>query len=267
MRTIGAKHAHITELRRLVGRRSSRLSAGVAVVEGPKVVGELIEVGSPVQRVLYDVQTASSGAVADVIVEADRAGIPLEAVSRGVLDKVLDSTTPQGVAALVPRPSHDVASLALASGNGAPTLVAAGVQDPGNLGALVRVAAAAGSPALVCDRDSADPWAPKALRASTGWALRFPVAESDDLLADLQALRDGGVTVVLAAPGGPAHDEIDWRRPTALVVGSEGQGVDASLLAEFPDRVSIPMAAGVESLNVATAAAVVAFEAARQARG
>jgi TrmH family RNA methyltransferase len=266
VRTIGAKHPHIIELRRLVGRRSSRLDAGLAVVEGPKVLGELIKVGSPVQRVLYDVASASTESIADVIVAADRAGIPLEAVGRGVLDKVLDSTTPQGVAALVPRPQHDLAGLAGATSGGAPTLVAAGVQDPGNLGALVRVAAAAGSPALVCDRGSADPWAPKALRASTGWALRFPVVETDDLLDTLCRLRDDGVTVVLAAPGGPAHDEIGWMSPTALVMGSEGQGVDPAVLAEFPDRVSIPMAGGVESLNVATAAAVVAFEAARQAR-
>ncbi|MCB1027523.1 MAG: RNA methyltransferase [Microthrixaceae bacterium] len=247
-----------------MGRRSSRLGAGVVVVEGPKVLGELLEAGIPVQRVLYDVDAASSGAVGDVIVAADRAGVPLEAVGRGVLDRVLDSSTPQGVAALVARPKHDLD--ALSDAGGAPILVAAGVQDPGNLGALVRVAAAAGSPALVCDRESADPWASKALRASVGWALRFPVIETSDLPADLRRLRDRGVAVVLAAPGGPAHDRLDWRRPAALVVGSEGRGVDPSILSEFPDRVSIPMATGVESLNVATAAAVVAFEAARQSR-
>ena len=87
-----------------------------------------------------------------------------------------------------------------------------------------------------------------------------------ELLAELRRLRDAGVAIVAAAPGGPAPDEIDWSAPTALVMGSEGQGVDAALLAEFPDRVSIPMASGVESLNVASAAGVIAFEAARQAR-
>ena len=96
--------------------------------------------------------------------------------------------------------------------------------------------------------------------------MRYPVAETDELLAELRRLRDAGVAIVAAAPGGPAPDEIDWSAPTALVMGSEGQGVDAALLAEFPDRVSIPMASGVESLNVASAAAVIAFEAARQAR-
>ncbi|MEZ5374712.1 MAG: TrmH family RNA methyltransferase [Microthrixaceae bacterium] len=201
-------------------------------MEGPKVLGELLEAGIPVQRVLYDVDAASSGAVGDVIVAADRAGVPLEAVGRGVLDRVLDSSTPQGVAALVARPKHDLD--ALSDAGGAPILVAAGVQDPGNLGALVRVAAAAGSPALVCDRESADPWASKALRASVGWALRFPVIETSDLPADLRRLRDRGVAVVLAAPGGPAHDRLDWRRPAALVVGSEGRGSTRRSSRSFP---------------------------------
>lgn len=266
MRTIGAKHSLIIELRRLLGRRSSRRDSGVVVVEGPKVLLELLEAGSPVQRMLYDIGSASNEAVANLIAVADRAGVPLEAVRTGVLDKVLDSTTPQGVVALVPRPEHDPAELATSSNGGAPLLIAAGVQDPGNVGALVRVAAAAGSPGMVCDLNSADPWGPKALRASTGWALRYPVAETDELLAELRRLHDAGVAIVAAAPGGPAPDEIDWSAPTALVMGSEGQGVDAALLAEFPDRVSIPMASGVESLNVASAAAVIAFEAARQAR-
>lgn len=227
---------------------------------------ELIEAGSPVQRLLYDLGAASDDAVGNLIAVADRAGVPLAAVRAGVLDKVLDATTPQGVVALVPRPHHDLVELVATAGGGVPLLAVAGVQDPGNLGALVRVAAAAGSPGLVCDRSSADPWGPKALRASTGWALRYPVAETEDLSGELRRLSGGGVGVVLAAPGGPAPDEIDWSGPTVLVMGSEGQGVDAALLAEFPGRVSIPMASGVESLNVATAAAVVTFEAARQAR-
>ena len=92
------------------------------------------------------------------------------------------------------------------------------------------------------------------------------MAETDDLLAELRRLRDAGVAIRIAAPGGPAPDQIDWSGASALVMGSEGQGVDAAVLAEFPDRVSIPMASGVESLNVAAAAAVIAFEAARQAR-
>ncbi|MEZ5381088.1 MAG: RNA methyltransferase [Microthrixaceae bacterium] len=238
----------------------------MVAVEGTKVLAELLEHGPPPQRLIYDLRAAAGEAVGDLVVAADRQGVPLEAVSPGVLDRLLDADTSQGVVGLVDRPAADPASLLDGHAGGVPLLIGAGVQDPGNVGTLVRIAAAAGGPGLLVDLNSADPWAPKALRASAGWALRHPVAEIDDAASAVNRLVEGGTMVVAAAPGGVPPEEIDWSGRTALVLGSEGQGVPSSVVAGCSQRVSIPMASGVESLNVAVAGAVVAFEAARQAR-
>jgi TrmH family RNA methyltransferase len=146
-------------------------------------------------------------------------------------------------------------------------IVGVALQNPGNVGALLRTAEAAGASGACLSQGSADPFSWKALRGAMGSAFRLPHLhglEPGEILKRLQ--RRGIVNVAATARGGRAEDEIDWTRPSALWVGNEASGLDQELVARIDERVSIRLAPPVESLNVAVAAGVVLFEAARQRR-
>ncbi|MCC7031781.1 MAG: RNA methyltransferase [Acidobacteria bacterium] len=194
---------------------------------------------------------------------AARAGAEVVRVSAAVMDALSPVPSPTGVVAIAARPAVDPRALTAP----APALVVAGfgIQDPGNAGAIARAADAGGATGVLLDASSADPWGWKALRAAMGSTLRLPVLRDRSALHRLKAWQADGLRVVAADPDATVrmYDErLDG--PTALVVGSEGAGVPADVLRAADARVRIPMRARVESLNVAVAAAVLLYEAARQ---
>jgi len=139
------------------------------------------------------------------------------------------------------------------------------VQDPGNTGAIIRAAEAAGATGVITTAGSADPFGWKALRGSMGSAFRLPHLRGLSIDQALCALEKGGVAVLAAAKDGERrYDEADLRGPVALVVGSEGRGLPPAVLERAAARLRVPLAGPVESLNVGVAAALVLFEAARQ---
>jgi RNA methyltransferase, TrmH family len=146
-------------------------------------------------------------------------------------------------------------------------VMATDLQDPGNVGAVVRSAEAGGATGVMLTGASADPWGWKALRAAMGSTFRMPVVSATDALTGCDRIASAGVRVIAATPrDGPAMYEVDLRGPVAIVIGGEGAGVTPDLLARADERLTIPMAAGVESLNAAVAAALLVYEAARQRR-
>jgi RNA methyltransferase, TrmH family len=184
-------------------------------------------------------------------------------VSEPMMAAMSPVSSPSGVVAIAVRPDSSLRR-ALAR---APQLVvvAVDVQEPGNVGAIVRAAEACGATGVVFCGASADPFGWKALRGSMGSTLRLPVAAGLPLDDTLAAARGRGVRVVATLPkGGQRPHELDLSSPTALVFGGEGPGLSGAVLAAADARVSIPMQAPVESLNVAVAAALLVYEAARQ---
>jgi TrmH family RNA methyltransferase len=170
---------------------------------------------------------------------------------------IADAETPQGVAAVFP-----IEPARLDPDAGPLLLVLDGLQDPGNLGTIVRSAVGAGVVGALAVRGGADPFGPKAVRAAAGALFRLPIARPDDdeLVAAL-----GGRQVWLAESlGGERYDRVDWRPPGALVIGSEAGGASPELRRLATGRVSIPLRAGLESLNAGVAASILLFEAARQ---
>jgi TrmH family RNA methyltransferase len=162
---------------------------------------------------------------------------------------------PEGVIAVVEAPQRELPA------DGSLYLVAVGIEKPGNLGAMARSAEAAGADALAVAEARADPWNPNAIRASTGAVFTLPIVEAS--LADLTALPLAIVAADVSATS--RYTDADLARPTAIVVGAEDSGLGAEWLAAADARVSIPVAHGsADSLNAATAAAVVLFEAVRQ---
>jgi TrmH family RNA methyltransferase len=144
-------------------------------------------------------------------------------------------------------------------------VVAVDVQDPGNLGAVIRAAEAGGATGVLVCGVSAHPFSWKALRGSMGSALRLPIASAPDVEVCVRDLRAAGVRTVAAAPrDGRDPDALDWTGPCALVLGGEGTGLRDAVRGSCDDNVTIPMAAPVESLNVAVAAAILIYAARRQ---
>jgi TrmH family RNA methyltransferase len=139
------------------------------------------------------------------------------------------------------------------------------VQDPGNVGAIVRAADGCGATGVIASEATADPFGWKALRGSMGSAFRIPVAPRQPLDRAVAAARARGVQVYAAVPrDGTPLPRCDLRRPSAVLLGGEGAGIGELILAAADEPLTIPMRGGVESLNVATAAALVTYEALRQ---
>ena len=186
-------------------------------------------------------------------------------VTDDVLQAISPVRTSSGVVALARRPVLTLADVFVP----APALVvvAVDVQDPGNVGALVRTAEAAGASGFVALGASADPLGWKALRASMGSAFRLPMARVPDVAAFVAEARTREMQLVaLAARGGRAPEDVDLSRATCVFVGGEGPGLGASVLGEADQVLTLPMAAPVESLNVAVAGALVVYAAAAQRR-
>ncbi|MBW4678862.1 MAG: RNA methyltransferase [Microcoleus vaginatus WJT46-NPBG5] len=188
--------------------------------------------------------------------KADRS----EVVSPEVLAALATTVNPDGVIATAQRTATTSPSVATDLGIALETL-----QDPGNLGTIIRTATAAGAGGLWLSGDSVDADQPKVLRASAGAWFRLPIIVSSNLKADVGRCRQQGMQVIATASNAPeTYWEIDYRRPTLILLGNEGAGLSADLV-ELADRqVKIPLKAGVESLNVAIAAALILYEAQRQ---
>lgn len=182
-----------------------------------------------------------------------------------VLSVLSDTVQSQGVILLAQRPMLSASALLEAS-----TTLFLGldrVQDPGNMGTLIRTAEAAGVGGIVALGGSVDVFSPKVLRSSMGSAFRLPIL-ANATVEQLLALRDSqGLKIVAAAGEGEIdYTDYDWQQPTLLLLGNEGRGVDQALMQQCDARLCIPLLNSVESLNVAAAGAVMLFEAARQRR-
>ena len=192
-----------------------------------------------------------------------RSGAQIIEVSGAVLNALSPVNSPTGVVARARRPS--VGAAAILEPSPALVLAAAGVQDPGNAGAIVRAAAAAGATGVVFDESSADPWGWKALRASMGSAFHVPVLRARSLTAMIAEWKTAGLRIVATEPRrGTSIYDADFREPCAVLLGGEGAGLPPELLDLADARVTIPMRPGIESLNAAVAAALLLYEARRQ---
>jgi TrmH family RNA methyltransferase len=242
----------LKRVRRLArgGRRDPRF-----LLEGRKLVQAALESGIGIECALV-----ARGRATDDVRALEARGIEVVEVTEKLFREASTLDSPEGILAVARRPARSPSDLAPEG----VVLVSAGVQDPGNLGALARVAEAAGARALVLLKGSADPFGPKALRGSMGSLLRIPVFE----IAETDALSKRGFRLAALVPrGGVDFREADWRPPVALLLGRESSGLDETTVAVSDLRVSIPMRGAVESLNVATAAALVLYEANRRMLG
>jgi len=256
----------VQRLRRLAGRRRVRDAERRFVVEGAKLIGVALDAGAAVESVYVDPDLVRPGdGVEEVVGRALAAGARAFDLDAGVLARVAGTVTPQPVLAVVA--SVDVPLQHLEAAPPDLVVVCADVRDPGNAGAVLRAAEAAGAGAVVSCGTSVDPFNPKAVRASAGALFLVPVVTGPRAEEVLEVLGRWGLRRLAAvARGGADYASVDLARPVAVVLGNEAAGIDPGLRAHLDGGITVPMTGRTESLNVATAAAVICFEAARQRR-
>jgi TrmH family RNA methyltransferase len=188
-------------------------------------------------------------------------------ITHGVLAAMSPVTQPSGVVAIAHLRGRSAEEV-LRAGRPALVLVLSGVQDAGNVGAIVRAAEGGGATGIICTEGTADPFGWKALRGGMGSTLRLPIAVRQPIAATLARARAMGLAVVATVPrDGTPMTRCDLRQPIAVLLGGEGPGLEEVTTRDADVRLTIPMHGAIESLNVAIAAALICFEAARQREG
>ena len=237
------------------------------VAEGIHLTAEALAAGAALERAVIAPSLLEGAEGRALVDDLRERGVPLFEVDDPVMEGLQDARTPQPVLVVVRRGDVSLAHAVPGRPGVALVAVAAGVQDPGNLGSVLRSADAAGATGFVALGPSADLFHPRAVRASMGAIFRLPCAREEapgPLLAHLRAL---GITTLAAHPAAELlYDLCDLRAPVALFFGGEGSGLPADLSGRLDAAVKIAMRPGVESLSVGSAAAVLLFEAARQRR-
>lgn len=247
-----------------LARRRYRQREGRFLVEGPRLVGEALTSGTAFHAVFVCPELFSEEYRG--LLTALPPDVPVLELPPAVFRQLTFTEAPQGIVAVAEMRRWTWEDCCRPALGGAELVVAVdGLQDPGNLGTILRAAEALGAGGALLGAGTADPWNPKAVRATMGAIFRFPVAVEEDLPARLTALRERGVRVRVAAARAarPAY-EVDWRGPAAFVLGNEGAGVSPAVAALADEAVRIPMPGRAESLNAGMAAGILLYEALRQ---
>jgi len=248
MERLGRNSPRLAALRRAVRRRPE----GRVIVDGRRIVEDLHRWGVPIEE-LY---LSDSAAAADPAWPPAAAARRCRVVADTIMERLAPTRHPQGVLAVVPEP----AAGPWRPGGGV-TLLLDGVQEPGNVGALIRSAAALGAEAVALAPGCADPFHPGAVRGSAGAVFRIPVHRDADAREAIEAVRSAGGSAWAAGAGGV--DALSWRPalPALLVLGNEGRGLDPDTAAAADGVVTVALERGIESLNVAVAGSLLLWRA------
>jgi TrmH family RNA methyltransferase len=230
------------------------------LLDGPHLLADALTAGIRIREAAIAADAVDDREIAQLIAQLDRARVETVSAIAPVMAALSPVRSPSAVVAVADQPAADGAMF-----EGEPMLVVAtDIQDPGNLGAIVRVSEAAGATGVIASGASADPFGWKALRGSMGSTLRLPVAVDKERTA-LHDLRRRGCRVVATSPRhGQSLFAIDLKGPVAFVVGGEGAGLPDDIVATADAVVTIPMQPPVESLNAAITVALLVYEARRQ---
>lgn len=234
-------------------------------VEGLRLAEEALRSGLKVEAIIYS----------DEIVRKERAGRSIEHLSRvasriaSVSEKLLESVsytkTPQGIVLLAQRPSVTADRLAQVLGPTSLLVVLHQINNPVNVGAILRTAEAAGASGVITTQHTSDPFSPKSLRGSMGSAFRLPIWKDAKYAEVINLCEARNIrTVSTTTSAKTCYTELNWSKATALILGPESTGLADEESAAATETVSIPMLGEVESLNVSVAAGILLFEAARQ---
>lgn len=243
--------------------KKHRDSEKAFLIEGIHLVDEALRSGR-LREVIYSAGLSKQPEGRELIGKLIASGIDLEEATESVIRRVSDVETPQGIIAVASRDESDLGDL---FEHADPLiLVASGIQDPGNLGTMIRTAAACGCSGLVMTDNTVDAFNDKTIRASSGAIFRLNLIKFDDIIELISSLKRRGVSVISAfADGKSSLFDRDLKGPLAVIIGSEARGLSEEVR-RLTEPVFIPMAEGTESLNAAVSGAIILYEAVRQRR-
>jgi len=236
----------------------------VMLLDGAHLVADALAADVELHVAAVTATAQQTPAIHELVGRLSDRGVDVVPVSAPVMDAISPVRSASAIVALAARPTDRGADMY--KGPAPLVVVAVDIQDPGNVGAIVRVAEAAGASGVVAAGGSAQPFGWKALRGSMGSALRLPIGGGDPAAAIAIARRHRCRIVATVPRAGRTLFDLDLTGPAALLVGGEGAGLTAALIDSADERVTIPMQPPVESLNAAVTAAVVLYEARRQRR-
>ncbi|PYV88883.1 MAG: hypothetical protein DMG05_14760 [Acidobacteria bacterium] len=256
-----SSNPRIRKLRELM-RRGCADSLHRVYIEGIKLVQEALKSRLEVEEIYVAESKIQEGSVRGILQKAERSSPEVVLVADRIFKILADTETPQGIVALVKLPQFQLGDVIRDSPL---VLIAHQLQDPGNLGTLVRSAEAFGVSAVLLTQNTVSFLNPKAVRASAGSLFRIPILSGFKLNGLLESLREHGFKMIAASPHGDRDfRDVDYRGATALFIGNEGRGLTSDILDKVDLKVKIPLAMTVESLNVAIASSIILCEVARQ---
>jgi len=253
------QNPRVQEARRLARDSTLARGEGVLVADGVRIVLEALRAGLVPRLLLVDPSDPNAAAIRQAAESRD-ARVTL--ATAAVLDSVSTLTTPQGALGVFERPAFDLAHVLAAPDAAEPPLICVlhGLQDPANAGSLVRSALATGLAGMIATAGTVDPYHPRSVRASMGGCFRLPVIAELAATSVWEMLNRGGYRILALEPrGGLKLDDATLDRPTAIVLGREGSGLDSEARDACEASVRIPMTRAIESLGVAAAGAIVFY--------
>ena len=249
-------NSQLKQIAKFLRKRSEREEERVYVIEGRKMFFEVLEQAPELLVKAFWSQSGLSG-----LSEEEKALIsacPYEEVSDDAFDSVAETVTPQGVLAIVKMPEYTPEEL---SKSGKNLLLLETLQDPGNLGTILRTAEAAGIGGVILSSDSVDAFSPKTVRATMGAVFRVPFVYESDFPGTITMLKENGYTIYAAhLKGSVPYDEPDYQGSCGILIGNEGNGLSDEVTALSDVRIRIPMEGKAESLNAGVAAALMMYE-------
>ena len=261
---LGKGNQLVRRIRVLRRDRTERTRQSVFLAEGIHLCQEALASGAELERVIYGDSLSATDEGAALLADLHRAGTVLDETSDAILGSMQDVRSPQPVLGLVRMRETRFTELMVPRHHHPLVVVAHEVQDPGNLGTIIRTAEAAGASGLISTGGAADLHHPRTVRATMGSVFRLPAMHYRDIMEVIRQLRKERVHLVAAETGsGPEPEEIDWNRKAALFLGPERGSLPEEARHHMDTGLSIPMAASVDSLSVGAAAAVILFAARR----
>ncbi len=259
LRPVAGRHNQRLKELRQAFRRSELTAAGEYAVEGVKLIEEALRSGQHLDSIFF---SESARPLAEKLLPQIGARTETVVLPNALFNSIVPSDAPQGVAALLKLPTFSSAQLLDRAGDG-PLIVAAGLQDPGNLGTILRSAEAFAAAGIFLTEGTVSPYNSKVLRGSAGSIFRLPLVRIPS--ADLfPLLRARGVRLLATSSHkGTPLPKASWTLPLAIFIGNEGAGLSREIMHQMDETLAIPQAAQVESLNAGVAASIVLYECAR----
>jgi TrmH family RNA methyltransferase len=247
---------NIKTIRALLEHRRAREKSGKFVIEGVHLAQEAVRANVPIDEVFYSLALSETEAGHSLLQSLSGCGASLLPVDDKVMREISETVTPQGLVAVLPIPALRLPEKMTFA------LISDSVRDPGNMGTILRVAAAAGVSALLVTSGSVDVTSPKVVRSAVGAHFRVPVRQVT--WKAIPELLSEHVIAVADSKGGTPYYKVDWTQPAGLIISDEAQGpsLEARQLAHF--SVTIPMPGDMESLNVGVATGIIVYDMVRQ---